>query len=1054
MGGRRLRLRRFIGGVAIGTAIALAAAACVPPDEPGGGGPTDPGGPDDPPPPSDVVEIDVGTLFPNAPATLQVTPGTAHIVGLTELGPGQLENQCFKLGGEQMCLGGTAHPSVLVQSEATTERLLKGGDAVVALQWMADEAAQAIAALYDVPADVRVERFARPEIRNYMVSRFLDILDKASYGKPLTDDEQRALEFLQRKILDDDRVLTTYAHQEHQRFLAQGCAYVPPAAPSYVESPVGMPQEWLSWCAMHGVGLGAVFAPPLPSVDTFQTWASYRAAAELGLLMIDSPLMRDHLAAAAQAGTFVGGAVFAAGAGVLTAKLIGLTETIGGAIAAVIHPMVKAKAVAATLGASSAGALVSTVLLAVATIGIAVWQLVEREQIGTTLTARMNAARDATDPFGLAAMAQQNQGRNLEADRESWTEETLPRYRKRENVSRLTELLVRWTTVRPNGEIVADPSTPWPSNETRPDDVRFRVSVDGGPETTVDELDVPVEGGTSDVRFSDDWAIVTDRTGRTSPDLTFEFVDPDGKTLIASRRTATDGSQEFAVVDPELGPDGAEITDRIRFRNAQGQVVTVRLVGGPSVTAVDLRPGIFGQFLPGVVLRLSPNPVDDQGFNRLPFVEDYTYDWTVQRFDDATGQWVPQSDVTPAPRGDNERYDAYFRPTTSGRHRAVVVMRHDDGMVDDLTGVVEFTVAPPPMTLRNVVLTDEAWNDQLRLSLQVLEDGASDQVDVEVQWPGELGSNEPGPTSTRTDVDCMGSFPCATSTVTFLFPTEPSTDLRGEVRVTVTNSHGGSITQALQIDAPWRPAFAEPPPLEEGQSGTITFDSYVTHLSVPVWDRLENPNYAVATIEPGYDPDPNWSPTYQLVHPVTRQSTSAIELAAGTNLLTLTLASRNGVPVVTVRNRLGMDGIGTYSIPVIVRQSNGAESTLILQVDVVPAPGDRYRVGIRSDDIDPDAYTVQTPPDIELFLLGGRAEWGAYDGDLCVGLKMGWDEPEYCAHVSTFFEPDGSSKPFPYHLLAPDGMGPGPYNVRAWLPESDHAWGSWMELAFLLLQPA
>src|SRR5690606_2228713 len=110
--------------------------------------------------------------------TLSVLPGTAHVVELTALEPGQLDNQCFALGGESMCLGGSVNTSFTVQSEATTERFLKGGDAVAALQWMVDEGAQAVAAMYDLPSDVRVERFARPEIRSYMVARLLDILDK------------------------------------------------------------------------------------------------------------------------------------------------------------------------------------------------------------------------------------------------------------------------------------------------------------------------------------------------------------------------------------------------------------------------------------------------------------------------------------------------------------------------------------------------------------------------------------------------------------------------------------------------------------------------------------------------------------------------------------------------------------------------------------------------------------------------------------------------------------------------------------------------------------
>ena len=122
---------------------------------------------------------------------------------------------------------------------------------------------------YDLPNDERIARYARPQLRSYLLQRLLDIMDRKVYGVPLTETEQRALAFLESELLEDDRILAEAAYGEFQKWQNQECTYAPPAAPASVEEPVIMPEKVQSWCNHASTPpLRRSYSPPRCRVST------------------------------------------------------------------------------------------------------------------------------------------------------------------------------------------------------------------------------------------------------------------------------------------------------------------------------------------------------------------------------------------------------------------------------------------------------------------------------------------------------------------------------------------------------------------------------------------------------------------------------------------------------------------------------------------------------------------------------------------------------------------------------------------------------------------
>lgn len=1045
-GGTGIRRRRRGGFLAVATLVitAMVAVLCAPQAQA-----------DDPPP---TVDINLRSAFgETTTVTVTLVPATGQIINLNGIKPIEVPNQCFALqGGSQTCLGSTG--PARIEGEATTDRFFIRSDAHAALGWIAEEGEQVVAALYDLPADDRVEQYARDQLRSYVHERLLDILDRAAYGLPLTADEQKALAFLQNEVLTADRRLAQAAADEYARFKNEGCAYVPPPAPSYVTDPLPVPASVQSGCR-GAIGFSSVFSPPTPSVENFQTWGLYRVASELGLDALGHPQVQDDLRAMTRAGVLTAGLVSAGGSAALTTALVGtnsaLATTITKVLAANSTSLLAGGKFAIGFGASAAGALVGVIVFAVVAAALAIWQLVEAEQVGATLNKRLAAAHATTDPFGLAQLQAANAGRDLDADRQSWNDEgDLPFYRKEAASNRLSELVVRWTTVRPNGVVRPDPTGIWPDNATTPDDHRFRVTDEGGDVRLVDEIAVRTPGGGSaTARFDDGWLVVTPAGGTSQATVTLEYVTGDGATAHASRQPEPGGGgQRFAVtrLDGQLVPTST-VEDAITYRTPSGEVETAEVVTPPEEAPSGARPTVTGPLLPDRIHHLRPNALNADGeIDDAAFLGEFDVVWLVERYDEATGEWVADTPVDAETVDGNPTYGGRFVPSHAGRYRAQATLVHRHGAAPEVSGTVEFTVLPPDIELLTLDVIDDHLGDELEVRVRVSEQVPSDDLTVEVAWPGEIGSDAPGPVS-QAAASCTGGTPCATGLVTLTQPIDALTDLRGDVTVTVTNSHGAQLTRVVPVANPARPSLTQPPvPPGDDQPGVVTFEEHRVHLQLPVGIEGD-PNYVVAGIEPGQDPDP--APTFMLTDVNGDSGTGgAIDLRDGDGTFMASIGERDGQRVLVVRGVPRFDDLGSFEVPVVVRQSNGATRTVVLLIDVVPAPDDRYRAGLVSE-VDPLDFVEDGPPAAEVRLLGGKAEWGTYDGEVCISLHEDWTSSQHCDAASEFFESDGTPRPFPYHELAPHGLSAsgGVKTIRAWLPEGERTFAAPMRVAFMLL---
>ena len=112
----------------------------------------------------------------------------------------QVASQCVDVPGVgKSCMGiGTPddQPPLEVIGVEELVPVIKDAKAQAALGWMVPEAVEAIRTVHDLPNDARVEQHARPQIRAWMLLRLQGIMDSYVYGVPLTDDEQRALDWL------------------------------------------------------------------------------------------------------------------------------------------------------------------------------------------------------------------------------------------------------------------------------------------------------------------------------------------------------------------------------------------------------------------------------------------------------------------------------------------------------------------------------------------------------------------------------------------------------------------------------------------------------------------------------------------------------------------------------------------------------------------------------------------------------------------------------------------------------------------------------------------
>lgn len=1008
-------------------------------------------------------------IYLDGTGSIEVTPGSENQT---------VAAQCVPMDGNTLCLGkpSAVNPQEELSIGGLSDFLMddqsyldiwndRDKEQIAAFGWILREAIDAVTALYGLPADGRVERYAGDQIRAYMVSRVVDIFDRFIFGEELTYPEQVTFNFLKAELAQRDADLARYALFEYQLFMSDECGYQPPPAPAFVVDPVPLPATVTRFCTGLQSQIASVvaFAPPLPSVADFQAWAMYRHADDLGLGGLNSPELQDAYGDTQRslygyaAVALAGGAVAAVTAGVVT----GLSATvgtavvgaIGGGVAFVPTAFMAAQGVVfpaiTTVSAVSSASFVAIIVTAVIISVVSIIQVAERESIGNTLSDLAGAAVAAqyTDPYGFLALQSVYSGYALR----DWPSDTRPDYQSTHAVSRIIELVTRTTSARFAGAYVPDTPTLWTNNETTASDIQFIVTDSTGTHAA-SSLAIPILGVDTTVRFSTGWMIVDSGNGEEAA-LEFGFVNPEGLMSLASRSAVADGGFVVATANAD-GTLSSEIADSFQYRDAQGGVVTVALVGDSTSGLAGPRPSAVGPLTPGRTVILRPNPVDLDGtFGLERYTTGYAYVWDISRYETTSQAWVAA-----APSANS--YDTRFIPTEVGNYRASVLM-HDtdplDGIDDDVWGWVEFAVGSPELEISTLTLTDDG-TDELQLTAQLANQVPNNDFTLTVTWPGTV-TGEPGPTST-VHMECIevDALSC-TSVNTALFP-----ELSGElqytlphdaalsqgVQVEIADDFGGGLTRTIPIASAARPTF-EAPAVAPGadQPGTVVFDSNVVTVQVPVAFEAD-PNYEIARIVPGTGGAPT---TFGIVDPDDGLPHTSIPLPGGGGTLSAVYDDELEEWAIILRVTGGTSDLGSRIIPVVVQQVTGARNTIPLSLDLVPALGDQYRGAVGSD-IDPTDFTLEAVPTLVPYVMGGRAEWGSYNGELCVrfvATLFGAPPIDRCGPVDSFAGEDGSFTPVDFADFDADGLAAGGYEVSAWIPAGERADAAPIAVSFYLV---
>jgi hypothetical protein len=951
----------------------------------------------------------------------------------------QVNTSCVDVPGiGRSCIGHPVGPDLVTRGLSELSPLVKHSpEAQQALGWIAVEGEQALSAIYGVPNDGRIAQYGRPELRDYVVERLLNIIDKKVYSETLTDDEQKALAFLESQVAEDDRVLAQAAWDEFERFQDVGCGYRPPTAPPVVTKPVVMPDKVVKWCSRARTSTydAFVFAPPVPKPADFMAWGAYRSSAKLGLDDLGKPVVQDNLRDIAISAAAFSAPVVAVGAAALTGNLIGSTGLVASTLTKIMPHAARItwRAGGQFLGGGAAGALAGAIIAAVVVVflvvtAVAIYLLIEHEAVGQTLRDHLDTANEAEDPLGLEELIDDYEGQPFMSSADPTDPDP---YRSDESVSRLMADVVLWTTVNQQGTVVPDPEGLWPDAETDPDDVRFERTVEGGTPQTVNQVTVPTPAGTAQVRFDDRWMIVKEPGKPERARLSLDYLNTSKEVRLATLAPPDAGG--LIVNDPSTTfPVDANQQNAITYLDGQARTVRARVLQSPADYLDGPRPSAVGPLFAGRPVILRPNPVQNDGAT-YPLEDaqtDFTYEWDVDRFDAATGTWQPV--LT------SGQFGPSFTPTQTGTYSATVTMTPVSGPVVEKSGVVDFAVASPPISTPVLDLIDNG-SSQLELDLQVTEPIASDTITIDVTWPrGVFEDTDPPPTTVVLPCQQTGPLECTTPRTGLLNnlirALTVTTDLRLPVSVTITNGFGGAVSHVFGIDDPARPTVAPPPPdANVDLPGSVLVTDASTVVTMPLAAGYSE--YVAATLLPG-----EGEQAFNLVDPVTGNTTADLEIPGLDGVFT-SVYEEGGAWYLSVWGNPGPDDVGTYEVPVVVSEAPSTNRALaVVVVNVTPSAEDRFRGGIEHT-VDPNDLTVAEPPDLYPTVFGGRTEWPRYAGGMCVKMvhtdNSGPTTSQRCGPVADFV---GTSEPtaklrFPEYF--PDGLLAGSYQVSAWLTTPD-----------------
>lgn len=588
---------------------------------------------DDPPPPDTTIDFGTPTVIQG---TVTVSTSTFDVIGST-LNSADAGSQCTAVATTTYCLGNPQANTITISGSAG---VTLGTEP--ALRWLTDEATDFLVGMYDIPKDDRIASYAEPEIRAYVANRIVGIVNKAAYGQPLTANEQMTLDWLNNRLASQQLVLAQAAYAEWQKYSASPCGYTPPAAPSWVASPVGLPGEVFTYCHLHP-GLAVYMLPPMPSADDFRAWGMYRAAAGTGLQYAEpgqSITAQELSGYLALAGT---GVAIAAGYGAygLAHMSVGVAQigldALGIALEtfhAVTEEIPRAYVIweAVAVGATSLAGLVAGVIAAVVNIAMISWQFAENMKVGPGLAQAVAVASDNTDPLGLQALKGQNAGKTFPDGSTPYLDNGLT-----------VQLLAMMNS---NVGVANDKTEPWAGNAHTGTDLRFKVGTD-----PADQISVPKPDGTrSTVWFSKDWMIeqTHDKNGNvigTRAVLGLQYVNTDGLVDIAYRS----GSQfQIATFDP--ADSSKKLTARVgpmSYKSPDGQQLLVGVTGQSAPVLGGLRRGRPGGW--------CPVPVSTCGRTR----------WTMRAISSAsTPSWTDTP--TPGSCPDLFRVPGWTCPSTIG----------------------------------------------------------------------------------------------------------------------------------------------------------------------------------------------------------------------------------------------------------------------------------------------------------------------------------------------------------------------------------------------------
>ncbi len=627
------------------------------------------------------------------------------------------------------------------------------------MDWIVDEAVAYVATSKGLQADDLVRAYARPDIRAYVFARLESIANKKLYGEPMTDQETAANTELQ--AIYKDRLVqdSKGALEEYDRWSRDPCGYIPPAPPAGSGLPfVENDARNSTICSAAGsrFSLWAV-TKGTPPADTFDRWASYRhptpAMKALGDTTYQFAMTQTYGGIALAAG-YVG----AVGAGIVTVlSLMGMSTATAVSVGAALGFHAASVGLASVMGlvlAMSVAAIVVTVIAAILTLGVAIWQMVEDAKPGTDLRDRATRAAANNDPLGIEAAQADYAGLDFATAQDPANPDKVAKIHTDSFRLQLFLQVHDWLMFRKNGDLIPDPTSGYnPTGATTSDDVHFAESgvptdfiTVHAPAGTVNAQNEPLSGYR--VAISRGFLMVAELvTGEQSfrpyqPRTSVTFVDAQGRTSLMSLSV---GQQDgppirkflFATVDVDDSTLYSSDTSWT-YEQHPGVLKTVTLLERlPLTPQVNVIPSIEGDMVADHVLDLRAN-LSTPGQSTTGG----QYTWAIERLDDA-GNVVDTLNPGGNLTGFGHRY------TEPGDYRAKVTYSWTGPEPGSASGRVEFTILRPAAEAhRSDSLVEEPKVDDdrvstgaLSLDLRMTQNTRSDTFAVDVAWADDgLGS--------------------------------------------------------------------------------------------------------------------------------------------------------------------------------------------------------------------------------------------------------------------------------------------------------------------------